>query len=180
MHLFSRLWTIWITNCGDIRGESQKWQTLEQFFESLYVTPLANAFLIVIHHLISAICCSNPSKIRAVHESGSSQVNCMNHLCKDPLILDPQVWFSLVPNLPWILTLTSQFTGGSTIAYYAFMPLSSSSALNLITCPLHSFLILLNENEIYYVPIIYNKNYNKRPTLHTQNEHTTLAMVTKN
>ena len=37
MHLFSKLWTIWITNCGDIRGESQKWQTLERFFESLYI-----------------------------------------------------------------------------------------------------------------------------------------------
>ena len=82
----------------------------------------------------------------------------MNHPWEDPLILDLRVRFSSVPNLPWIWTLTSQFTGGSTIAYYAFMPLSSSLALNLITCPLHSFLILLNEDEIYYVPIIYNKN----------------------
>jgi hypothetical protein len=54
----------------------------------------------------------------------------MNHPWEDLLILDLRVRFSSAPNLPWIPTLTSQFTGDPPFPIMLF-PLLSSLVLNL-------------------------------------------------
>ena len=73
----------------------------------------------------------------------------MNHLWKDSLILDPRVRFSSVLNLPQLWTLTSQFTGGSAIAYYALLCFRRCLLISILITG-HSFVFRVMSTDMHY------------------------------